>query len=282
MKALPYCVPDILNLVFATARQVSDDDFIHGKVLEKVLAYLDSRDDLGTEPQALAFDCLQIAHKALGVKDPFEKEKERRNSCVAGFIAALPQMEGSAQEVLGRCLRIALAAGNETGYSNADCAHGLLSCLDSAPAIDDSDKIIGRFKDAARVLLIADKAGEVAADALLARQISAQARVCVAVTSQPVLSKALEADAVQSGFTDFAQVIQPGAGMLGLSLKLCSSEFREEFMAADVVICKGEDNFQTLQGCGREVAHLFSCECPEVAEILKIQPGSCVITLASD
>lgn len=279
---MPYCVPDILNLVFATARQVSDDAFIHGKVLEKVLAYLDSRDDLGTEPQALAFDCLQVAHKALGVKDPFEQEKQRRNSCVSGFIAALPQVGGSPQEVIARCLRISLAAGNEAGYSCADCARGLLACLDLAPAIDDSEKIIGRLRDAARVLFIVDRAGEIAADALLARNIGAQARVCVAVASQPVLSKALEADAIQSGFTDFAQVIQPGAGMLGLSLKLCSSEFREEFMAADVVICKGEDNFQTLYGCGREVAHVFACECPEIAENLKIQPGSGVITLASD
>jgi damage-control phosphatase, subfamily I len=284
MKAVPYCIPDILETIFATARQVSEDQFIHAKVLDKVMTYLVARDDFGNLPQALEFDCLQVACKALGVRDPFEKEKARLNRSMLGLKDRLLSMEEKAPDRLLSCLRFSLAAADENPkiLSRADFEEDIRDNLRNVPAIDQSPELEKRLASASRVMLICNAAGEILVDALLAQHMARTAQVTVVVAAQPVLNRALREDAQQAGIPAFAQVIDPGAGLLGIALKKSSTEFQEEFAAAEVIIAKGQDNYQTLAGADKDIFHILRCSCPEVAKKLGVPVGSGVISLATE
>lgn len=284
MKAVPYCIPAILETVFATARQVSEDPFIHAKVLDKVLTYLVARDDFGEIPQALEFDCLQVACKALGVRDPYENERARLNRSMLGLKDHLLTMEESAPDRLVSCLRFALAAADENPkvLGRADFEEDIRDNLRNAPAIDDTPELQKRLATASKVMLICNGAGEIVVDALLAQELAKHAHVTVVVAAQPVLNRATREDAVQAGLSSVAQVIDPGLGLLGISLKKSSTEFQEEFAAAEVIISKGQDNYQTLRASGNAIFHIMRCTCPEVAKNLSVPQGSGVIALASE
>ncbi len=284
MKAVPYCIPDILELVFATARQVSEDPFIHAKVLDKVMTYLVARDDFGNIPQGLEFDCLQVACKALGVRDPFENERARLNRSMLGLKDRLLAMEDKAPDRLVSCLRFSLAAADENPkiLSRADFEEDIRENLRNVPAIDDTPELQKRLASAGRVMLICNGAGEIVVDALLAQHLAQHAQVTVVVAAQPILSRATREDAQQAGIPAFAQVIDPGVGLLGVSLKKSSTEFQAEFAAAEVIIAKGQDNYQTLRSTGKELFHVMRCCCPEVAKNLSVPQGSGVIALASE
>jgi len=110
MKNIPDCVPDALQLVIDTAKLVSDDAFIHRKVLSKVLGEISEDPDFGNSPLEFTFRCLKSAYRALGVKDPYETEKARSNKAMLGLEKGFRQYLDVAPDRLGACINLVLAS----------------------------------------------------------------------------------------------------------------------------------------------------------------------------
>jgi damage-control phosphatase, subfamily I len=92
-----------------------------------------------------------------------------------------------------------------------------------------------------------------------------------------VLLAATQTDAEAVGLPDVAEVIDPGAPMLGLFLERASTAFRETFQAADMVIAKGETHFETLSAANREIFFVLQARCESVAARLEMAPGSAAL-----
>jgi uncharacterized protein with ATP-grasp and redox domains len=133
-------------------------------------------------------------------------------------------------------------------------------------------------KRAKQVLYLADNAGEIVLDKLFIAQFPTYVRVTVAVKSGPILNDATLEDAEAVGLTERAQVISNGFDAPGTILPKCSPEFRAAFEAADVVISKGQGNYETLTGCGRaQLFYLLKVKCPVVCNQLGLPMGSLVV-----
>ena len=91
MKPIPDCVPEALTMILAPARSVADDDFIHRKVLLKVMGEIAEEGDLGVNPADLLLHCWEIACHALGVKDPYENAKARGDKTALGILKILSE-----------------------------------------------------------------------------------------------------------------------------------------------------------------------------------------------
>ena len=63
-----------------------------------------------------------------------------------------------------------------------------------------------------------------------------------------------------------AAVIPNGTDIPGTALDLVSSETRRALDGADLIISKGQGNFETLFGSGRNIYYLFLCKCSLFAE----------------
>ena len=97
------------------------------------------------------------------------------------------------------------------------------------------------------------------------------------VRAAPVLSDVTREDAEAVGLSEIAEIIDPGAPMLGVVLGLASDVFIKAFEAADVVVSKGQANFETLAGSEREIFHILRVKCECMAEFLGVEDGQAVL-----
>jgi damage-control phosphatase, subfamily I len=154
-----------------------------------------------------------------------------------------------------------------------EMVHSCLTC--------DIDKLaIGRLRQEAakarRILYLCDNAGEIVFDTLLIEQLPMQ-KVTAVVKGGPIINDALMEDARSVGLCDMVEVIDNGSAAPGTLLDLCSSDFGRRFAEADLVISKGQGNFETLEGTDKNIFFLFTVKCNVVSEFLKKPFGSAMV-----
>ena len=144
----------------------------------------------------------------------------------------------------------------------------LLSLLREAPgeALDPVEyaRMLDELGTARRLAYVTDNCGEVVADRLLIEQLLARfpsLQITAVVRGADVGNDATLEDAEAAGLPGFCEVMGNGTPLLGTFLDEMGQEARERLAGADVVISKGQANFETLSGCGLNVYYLFLCKC---------------------
>lgn len=135
----------------------------------------------------------------------------------------------------------------------------------------------GHFKadlaGAKKLLLLTDNAGEIVYDKLLLEQLGKfypDVERITAVRGGNALNDATRADALQVGIDKVSRLIDNGTSIPGTQLGECSTEFLQEFHTADVILSKGQGNFETLWGCGANVYYLFLCKCELFVKLFSV------------
>ncbi len=115
-----------------------------------------------------------------------------------------------------------------------------------------------------RFLLLTDNCGEIVLDKLFLKEFKKRfphLDICVMVRGEEVLNDATMVDAEETGICDVAKVIHNGNGVAGTMERLLEGEAKEAFGKADIILAKGQANFETLNGCGRNIYYSFLCKC---------------------
>lgn len=85
----------------------------------------------------------------------------------------------------------------------------------------------------------------------------------------PIANDATMEDAISTGIVDLVKVIDNGHSAQGTILKDCSSTFKSEFSKADLIISKGQANFETLSDVkGKNIFYLLRAKCSSVASAI--------------
>jgi len=276
-KAKPACLPCVLQQVLQTARRVSDDDWFHTKVLKQAMQVLPDL-DMDRSPAEITFEVLQKISKNLGSADPFAAGKADANRRMLDLLPELRGLLGRGKVRLVNAVKLAVA-GNvmDPGIVNRiDVREEIERVMSMDLAIDDTDDLSAALRSAKSVMYILDNAGEIAFDRLLIEELKDR-DVTAVVRAAPVLSDVTLEDAEMVGLTEIAEVIDPGAPMLGVVLSQASESFVKAFEAADVVVSKGQANFETLAGSERDIFHILRVKCECVAEYLGIRDGDAIL-----
>lgn len=117
---------------------------------------------------------------------------------------------------------------------------------------------------AKEIVFLTDNCGEVVIDKLLMEQIrktNPEAKFTAIVRGGDVLNDATMADAEQIDLKSVADVIDNGNEIAGTYEDKLSDEARYVIDSADVIIAKGQANFETLRMCGRNIYYIFMCKC---------------------
>jgi len=278
VQASADCIPCILSQALRTARRVTDDPWLHRKLLFAVMEYLPSI-NFDRTPAELSYDCLRFANKHLGVTDPFKGEKDAYNSKMLAIENDMRKDILAAADPLLAALKFALA-GNmidlgiiETDQVETELAH------DSAElelAIDDYALLRTELKGARSLLYLLDNAGEVVCDKLVVEQLDVPDITC-AVRRSPIINDVTREDIEEVGLARLGKIVDIGADALGVPLSVCSGEFREIFDSADVVIAKGQANFETLDTAERPIFQVLRAKCDHIAGYLGVSRGAAVI-----
>ena len=126
------------------------------------------------------------------------------------------------------------------------------------------EALLAELATAKTLVLLTDNCGEIVLDKLLLEAIKAyfpHLTVTSIVRGAQALNDATMEDALQVGLDTIGRVIGSGSSIPGTHLPAISEESRNLIETADIVISKGQGNFETLRGCGLNIYYLFMCKC---------------------
>ena len=126
------------------------------------------------------------------------------------------------------------------------------------------EELMQDLTSAKNMVLLTDNCGEIVLDKLLVRTIISQfpdLQIHVIVRGGHALNDATMEDACQVGLPDLVEVIGNGTCLQGTYLPDISKEARDLLEQADVILSKGQGNFESLQYCGLNIYYLFLCKC---------------------
>ena len=126
------------------------------------------------------------------------------------------------------------------------------------------------------ILFLADNAGELVFDRLLLELLPRE-KITVVVKGGPAINDALRADAQVAGLEGLVALTDTGCDGAGIVLEACSPEFQRRFARADLIIAKGQANFESLDGCQKDIFFLFKVKCPVVARHIGYPVGNLVL-----
>ena len=78
-------------------------------------------------------------------------------------------------------------------------------------------------------------------------------------------------DAKQIGLDKLVNVYGNGTAVAGTVLEKISPDTKAIIDNADLVISKGQGNFETLHHCGKNIYYLFLCKCEMFAKRFNVQ-----------
>lgn len=276
MRAAVECYSCFLNQTIKTARLSTNDPRRLKALLDEVAAYLQSR-PFNVVPPVLSEDIHRIIARETGAADPYRALKRR---CIRQALRLYPEMKkrvAASPDPLRAAVQAALA-GNVIDFGvkeEFDLAADVTDLLDQPPVIDhfrDFQKCLAR---AGRILYLGDNAGETVFDRILIETLDRP--VDYAVRSVPIINDALAEDAAASGLSALSRIVESGCGTPGIVLPRSSPAFRRLFRAADLIISKGQGNYEALSESGRPIFFLLKVKCVVVARHTGAPQGSLVL-----
>ncbi len=213
------------------------------------------------------------------VSDPWAKEKKISTELALKLMERLDEIPGWNSESFESRLRLA-AAGNILDfsiYADLDIAAAMetMATAFTKPVDGAAVAELKRRMDGAKsILWIFDNCGEAVFDRLLMEPY--REKLTLAVRGKPAFNDLTRAELEESGFPpDFARggVVSNDDGVPGVVDATCGAEFRAAFAAADLIVAKGQANFETMnERTDKPIAFLFLAKCPVVCRAIGADP----------
>jgi uncharacterized protein with ATP-grasp and redox domains len=273
------CVPCFLRQALEAARFMTDDPAVHEQILRQVLR--SSADmDLRQSPPVMARTFYNWLSELAGVEDVYGPAKDRFNQLALELAPELRKKIREAPDPLIAAVRSAIAGnvidfGINGGITEADL-HLAMSQALSEPLAGDVEQFREALGRAESILYLADNAGEIVFDRLLIEHLPV-AKVVVGVRGRPIINDATRSDAHAAGLDEIVRVIDNGSAVPGTALDLCSEDFRDQFSRSDLIIAKGQGNFETLSDVAAPIFFLFKVKCSVIASHVGLPLGSHVL-----
>ena len=270
MKTYLDCIPCFMDQALRAGRMVTDDEKEIKELLDCVGDRIKHIPLEQTPPETGAF-IYQKVREITGVKDPYKNLKRESIKQVLKLYPRLKNMVDSAADPLLTAIRLA-TIGNvlDLGIRNRYDLDAELAGVEKMEyAVFDYPVFRDQLARANKILYIGDNAGETVFDRLLIETLGVP--VTYAVREIPVINDATEEEAVQSGIHEVADIISSGTTAPGTILDFCSEEFMKVFSEADLVISKGQGNYEGLSGAGRHIFFILRAKCKVIARNLGVR-----------
>lgn len=284
MKISHECIYCLARQAVEIAEEATKDVSMQEEIIKRSLRELTEMDFNETAPE-IAFRMHQHAKNITGINDPYARLKEQYNKIAKEIYDRINEEKwlDKAEDRFDMACRLAIA-GNIIDFSV-----GLnLEQLDVIKSVEDSIKhdIFGTGTTALReavekaknIMYIADNSGEIIFDKFLLENLPLN-KVTYAVKGGPIVNDATMQDAISTGIVDLVKVIDNGHSAQGTILKDCSSTFKSEFSKADLIISKGQANFETLSDIkDKTIFYLLRAKCSSVAAYIGCKQMDYVLT----
>ncbi len=284
MKTRPGCIPCFFKQALEAARLAGADEAVQKKVLDELARSLGDF-SLDYCPPRMGKIIYGLVREITGRADPFKEIKDKSNRLALALYPSLKKKVENSGDRLLTAVELAIA-GNIIDYGvknsleverevgkflnqdfnvNYKNNKSRFDYQDFKHALDRVDNI----------LYLADNAGEVVFDRVLIEEMHKE--VIYAVKDKPIINDALAEDAHTCGIQKIARIISSGSDAPGTILDICSEEFIKIYNRAELIISKGQGNFEALNKEDKPIFFLFKVKCSVLAEEINCGLGSIVL-----
>ncbi len=274
------CIPCFIRQSLDAARHAIDDEHIHEQVVRRVLSL--SKDlDMRQSPPVIGQQIHRLIRDLVGVDDPYHGIKQRFNDMALKLYAKMRRFIIESGDPLETAVRLAIAGniidfGVKSQFHESELEETINQCL-SCEFSDGQLEVFRRaINEAEKILYLADNAGEIVFDRLLIEQLPID-KITVAVKGSPVINDATMEDAIHAGLPQIVDVIDNGSDAPGTILQSCSRSFRDYFDKADLVIAKGQGNYETLSDVNKNIFFLLKAKCPVISGSIGCNIGEMIL-----
>ncbi|MCF7937226.1 MAG: ARMT1-like domain-containing protein [Spirochaetales bacterium] len=271
------CYPCMLNNIVKMSRFLGlDEDDIY-QIVKFTLKEMADTDREQTPPRIYrrVYDFLHnnFFSDQL-VFDPYLDIKRWSNEIALSFSDALRKDVAEAQDPLLEALKVS-AAGNIIDFGvkhfNRDQLKEEIEKIHSLSFHRiDIEAFRKQLEQAKTILFIGDNAGEIVFDRILIetmQNLSRNAEIVFACREKPILNDVTIDDAVEIGMDKVARVISSGSLYPGTIYNEGTEEFKKLFKSADIVMAKGQGNYETLCGMApRDLFYILRIKCDVLSQ----------------
>jgi uncharacterized protein with ATP-grasp and redox domains len=275
------CFPCFLRQALEASRMATEDESTHRKVLDSVLLVL-SDISLQTPPPEIALLVHRRVKAITGNPDPYKEAKRRQNDLALQYERSLSAQIADVSNPLKAALVLS-AAGNSIDlapdYQSPDIYKRCFEMMGRGFARDDCDIFYEKLAQSKSILFLGDNAGEIVWDKILIEELldHFDLDVMYAVRGLPILNDVTMEDAEYVGMAQLVKVISNGSEAPGTLLNRCSEEFVSKFRKSDLVLSKGQGNYESLSRENRPIFFLLNVKCPVIAEDVHCKIGDIIL-----
>ena len=275
------CIPCFIRQALDAVRLATDDKSIHEQVLHDVLD-LTKGMDLHQSPPAMSRHIHRRIRELVENPDPYHHLKQRHNQLALKLYDLLEPVVRRSEHPLETAVRLAIAGniidlGVKTALSDSDIRKTIDRSLEEPFDHLQIKQLMTDVNNSGDILYLLDNAGEIVFDRLLIEHLPTE-KITAVVKGAPIINDALMEDADAVGLTKIVSVIDNGSDAPGTILESCSDAFQLRFKQADLVIAKGQGNYETLSHIDKDIYFILKAKCPVVASDLNRTVGDMILT----
>ena len=247
MKVQPGCYNCIKHQLDLLSVAIGKDPKHRERILAELTELTRELVHKSTPPE-MASRYYRIFERETGIADPFRREKEMSTELALQMLPELRKAVGTGADSFARAVLLAIGGniidyGATPDFSLNGVEKKILQVLDYEYDHAAMAELHRRMDEAGKVVYILDNCGEAVIDRLLIELYPE--KITVAVRGRAILNDVTREDALASGL-DFVPITDTGDNTPGVSLKTSSPEFVATLNSADLVIAKGQGNFESL------------------------------------
>ena len=220
----------------------------------------------------------QLQEEMLGIKQEYAQIKQHYNTIMMQYEEQVLEHMAKSEDPIKTGIQYAMIGNYIDFGARITVTEEHLTELLNEPdryVIDEKQykELTTDLENAKKLVYLTDNCGEIVMDKLLIQQIKNKypnLELTVMVRGAEVVNDATMEDAKQVGICDLVKVMPNGSDIAGTWMEEISEEAKNVLDEADVIISKGQGNFETLRKCGRNIYYIFLCKCDLFANTFQV------------
>lgn len=260
-----YCTINKADSLFSQHETDEDKKLKFMKQVFKIISMSEKND---TSPYLNA-KIMRLLNSKLNLGDIYYEIKKQYNKLLMCMEDEILNNIYNSNDKLLTALKYAMV-GNFIDFGAMDKVdiNKLKKLIKDAPkgTVNDNEynNLLQELKNAKHIVYLVDNSGEIVLDKIfikLIKEMYPKIIIDVIVRGKPVHNDATIVDAEEVGLCSIVNVIENGTDIPGTQLNEINLKAKEKIDNADLIIAKGQGNFETLFGCGKNIYYIFLCKC---------------------
>ena len=273
MKIPLDCIPCQIRHFINSARMFTDDENIISSVLDHTLS-VTSKYKSYDNIFKMYIDANRIIEKIGSGSDPYKEFKKQINSICLDAEPDLKKIIRESATPFETALRISVAGNSidvmqQGNHISSKIIKNILkTALNQEISSTAIKKLYDEIVKAEKILFIGDNCGEIVLDRIFIEYLRDNVlydkikKITYAVRGGPALNDSTIEDAESTGMSSVVEVTTTGASIPSAYLPYSSDEFRKIYFTSDLIISKGQGNFEGLFDRHENIFFMLKIKCP--------------------